>query len=135
MDNFSSTDASGYDKKEVNEFVDYVIKKTEDNIELIKQQKDEIEYLRAELEKSRNTYSRTNDAFIERKMSLAEKEANHILNNAKDNASRIVNDALLRAEKINLQKEAFNKSIRTYKRKLKNTLMEQLDELDDIELL
>ena len=32
MDNFSSVSDGGYNRKEVNDFVDYVIKKTEENI-------------------------------------------------------------------------------------------------------
>ena len=36
MDNFNQSQM-GYDKTEVNEFVDYVIKKTEENIDTIRQ--------------------------------------------------------------------------------------------------
>ena len=45
MDNFTNT-VGGYKKEEVNEFVDYVIKKTEENILTIKKQKDEIAALK-----------------------------------------------------------------------------------------
>ena len=44
MEHFSS-DGLGYNKSEVNEFVDYVIKKTEENIYTIKSQLDEIKRL------------------------------------------------------------------------------------------
>ena len=50
MDNFTNV-TGGYNKQEVNEFVDYVIKKTEDNILTIKTQKEEIERLKQENER------------------------------------------------------------------------------------
>ena len=52
-----SNNNSGYSKAEVNEFVDYVIKKTEDNILTIKKQKEEIEYLRKENSELKANYS------------------------------------------------------------------------------
>ena len=51
MNNFSNVPDGGYNKQEVNEFVDYVIKKTEENILTIKKQKDEIDYLKSENER------------------------------------------------------------------------------------
>ena len=50
MDNFTNMQG-GYNKQQVNDFVDYVIKKTEENILTIKKQKDEIEYLKRENER------------------------------------------------------------------------------------
>ena len=48
MDNFTNV-TGGYNKQEVNEFVEYVIKKTEDNILTIKKQKEEIENAKKEI--------------------------------------------------------------------------------------
>ena len=76
MEHFNS-DALGYNKTEVNEFVDYVIKKTEENIYTIKSQLDEIKRLTDELERYKNLESallKANDD----KISVAEKEANLI---------------------------------------------------------
>ena len=50
MDNFTNV-TDGYRKEEVNEFVDYVIKKTEENIDTIRRQNEEIRRLNLELEK------------------------------------------------------------------------------------
>ncbi len=50
MNNFTNMQG-GYDRAQVNDFVDYVIKKTEENILTIKKQKDEIEYLKRENER------------------------------------------------------------------------------------
>lgn len=132
MDNFNE-EHFGYKKEEVNEFVDYVIKKTEENIFTIKNQKDEIERLTNELEEYKRLY--LSSFKINNPSYLSEKEASLIIKEAKDNASRIVNDALIKAEKIENQKELLNKSIKMYKKKIRNTLMEQLDILEDIEIL
>ena len=132
MDNFNE-ERLGYRKEEVNEFVDYVIKKTEENISTIKSQKEEIARLTNELEEYKRLY------LVNSKMNnpsyYSEKEADLIIKEAKDNASRIVNSALLKAEKIENQKEILNKSIRMYKKKIRSTIMEQLDILEDIEIL
>lgn len=132
MDNFNE-ERLGYRKEEVNEFVDYVIKKTEENISTIKSQKDEILRLTNEVEDYKRLYLA--NFKINNPSYLSEKEADLIIKEAKDNASRIVNDALIKAEKIENQKELLNKSIKMYKKKIRSTLMEQLDILEDIEIL
>ena len=133
MNNFNESEY-GYNKKEVNEFFDYVIKKTEENINIIRSQKDEIRRLQEELEKRDNIYYIIKSQAEDIKK-IAEKEADHILNVAKDNASRIVNDALLRADSVNKKQEAMNRSIQTYKKKMRSTLLEQLDNIDEIEIM
>lgn len=133
MEHFNS-DALGYNKTEVNEFVDYVIKKTEENIYTIKSQLDEIKRLQDELDRYKNIESallKANDD----KISLAEKEANLILNEAKDNANRIVNDALIKAQKIEMEKQAFETNLKIIKKKVRNNLIEQLNKLEEIETL
>ena len=131
----------GYNKQQVNDFVDYVIKKTEENILTIKKQKDEIEYLKREnerLKKLEDSYiyiqNQVENTANEIKAN-AKYEAELIIKEAKDNASSIVNDALLKAEKLNSEREQLSKSLKIYKRKVKSALMEQLEIIDDIEVL
>ncbi len=140
MDNFNQSQM-GYDKREVNEFVDYVIKKTEENIDTIKSQNEEIRRLNLELEKYKrmessyqylNTQTEYTTTEIKR---LAEQQADLIIKEAKDNASRIVNDALIKAQKIQNDKELLNKNIIICKKKIRNALMEQLDLIEEIEML
>ena len=140
MDNFNQSQM-GYDKTEVNEFVDYVIKKTEENIDTIKRQNEEIRRLNLELEKYQkiqssyqylNTQTEYTTTEIKR---LAQQEADLIIKEAKDNASKIVNDALIKAQKIQNDKELLNKNIIIYKKKIRNALMEQLDLIEEIEIL
>jgi Cell division initiation protein len=136
MDNFKS-EHDGYNKNEVNNFVDFVIKRTEDHIELIKNQQEEINKLQNLVEAYRQ--SQSNIDFIKQEIAntklLAEKEANMIISEARANADKIVNDALVKTEKLNLQKQELNRTIHIYKKKIRNTLMEQLDAIDDIEIL
>lgn len=140
MNNFESSD-NGYKKKEVNEFVDYVIKKTEENITIIKTQRDEIYKLQEELqkhrelEKSYNGINQQNEKLFYENKRLAEKEANLIIQSAKDNASKIVNDALIKSQRIENDRTLLNNNIKVYKKKIRNTLMEQLDMIEDIEVL
>ena len=140
MDNFNQSQM-GYDKKEVNDFVDYVIKKTEENIDTIKSQNEEIKRLNLELEKYKkiessyqylNTQTEYTTTEIKR---LANQQADLIIKEAKDNASRIVNDALIKAQKIQIDKELLNKNIIICNKKIRNALMEQLDLIEEIEML
>ena len=141
MNNFSNIQNGGYNKQEVNDFVDYVIKKTEENILTIRKQKEEIEYLKSEnarlsrLEES-YTYiqSQIENSANEIKAN-AKYEAELIIREAKDNASAIVNDALLKSEKLINDREKLNQTLKVYKRKVRNALMEQLEIIDEIEVL
>lgn len=140
MNNFTNV-ADGYRKEEVNEFVDYVIKKTEENILTIKKQRDEIEELKREnerLKKLEDSYhyiqNQIENTANEIK-SNAKYEAELIIREAKENASSIVNDALLKVEKLENEKINLNQSLKIYKRKVKSALMEQLELIDDIEVL
>ncbi len=140
MNNFQNV-TDGYRKEEVNEFVDYVIKRTEENILTIRGQKEEIEVLQREnarLKKLEDSY-----LFLQNQIentaneikSNAKYEAELIIKEAKENASSIVNDALLKAERLENDRQNLNQSLRSYKRKVKNALLEQLEIIDDIEIL
>ena len=133
MDHFNSS-GLGYDKNEVNEFVDYVIKKTEENVKTIKNQYEEINCLKEELEKYKKMESSMNYINEEKRL-LAEKEANMIISEAKDNANKIVNDALIKSQKLNMEREVLESNIKLLKKKIRNNLLEQLNLVEDIETL
>lgn len=133
MNNFSN-DNFGYNKEEVNSFVDYVIKKTEENILTIKKQNDELSRLKEEVERLQRLESSYN--YVQTQIEEnAKYRAELIIKQAKDNASIIVNDALLRAEKLEKEHEHLRESIKNYKRKTTNIIKEQLEILEDIEVL
>lgn len=140
MNSFNDS-ALGYNKKEVNDFVDYVIKKTEDNIVTIKNQQEEIKRLKEQLLAANNKCNdlerlRRDDNFtFQKSRDILDRESKLIIQEAKDNASRIVNDALLKAREIEMNKEHLNKTIHMCKKNLRMTLNKQLEMLDDIEIL
>lgn len=131
----------GFKKEDVSNFVDYVIKKTEENILTIKNQKEEIDKLREELaiyKRLENNYYDLNKKAEEQSIeirNIAKKEAEVLISEAKDNANKIVNDVLLKAQEVKRQQQELNKNIYNYKKKLRSMLIAQLEEVEDIEML
>ena len=66
---------------------------------------------------------------------MAREESNMIIDNAKHNASRIVNVALMKAEKIENTASTVRRNIRIFKRKLKILMEQQQAVVDEIEIL
>ena len=133
MDNFSS-ETRGYKKEEVNAFVDYVISKTEENVLIINRQEEEIHYLKNELDRLKRLEDSYN--YINNEIRInAEREADLIIKNAKDNASIIVNDALIKAKRLEEERNMALESLKNYKKHATNNLEKQLELLEDIELL
>lgn len=132
---------NGYNKAEVNKLIDDVIVQTEGIIERVKKQSKEIKELKEELEK----YKRMEDT-LKSSMYKAEVASNNIkkqaidegkmiVEDAKRNASRIVNDALIRSEKIELKADTLERNVRIFKKKLKLIVEQQLAVVDEIEEL
>ena len=67
--------------------------------------------------------------------SNAHRESEIILNDAKINASRIVNESLLKAEKTEMEAEALKRNINIFKRRLRGIIESQLEMVDDIDKL
>lgn len=136
-----SIEENGYNKAEVNKLIDDVIVQTEGIIERVKKQSKEIKELKEELEK----YKRMEDT-LKSSMYKAEVASNNIkkqaidegkmiVEDAKRNASRIVNDALIRSEKIELKADTLERNVRIFKKKLKLIVEQQLAVVDEIEKL
>lgn len=140
MERFA-TELNGYSKEEVNKFVNTVIREIESNLERIKKQENDLSSLKAELLRYRELENRINSAFEQAKTTneemrkIAEREADMIISEARHNASRIVNDALIRAEKVELKKDTLERNMRIYKKKLRSIVEQQMDLVDEIEIL
>ena len=65
--------------------------------------------------------------------SAAQRESELILEDAKRNASRIVNESLLKAEKTEMEADMLKRNVTIFKRKLKGLIEAQLEMVDDIE--
>ena len=140
MDKFSIVER-GYSVIEVNKFVDDVIAQTEGMLEKMKRQRHENESLKLELEKYKKQEVDLRHALLKAEQSSNEikryayEEKNTIIEDARKNASRIVNDALLRAEKIEIKADTLERNIRIFKKKLKLVVEQQLAVVEEIEEL
>ena len=130
---------NGYNVIQVNAFVDDVVDKVDDMITKMKQKDLEIDRLNKELEH----YKRM-DATINRAVTVAEEaaskyqnaslnESDLIVTEAKKNANRIINDALIKAEKIEEDASRLRRNIIAYKRRMKNLIEQQADIIDDLD--
>ena len=140
MEKFSY-ETNGYNRDEVNKFINDVIVQTENIVSRCKKQRDEIESLKKELEHYKNLEKSLNMAILKAEETgdnikrMARDEAEMIIGDAKGNASRIVNESLLRAEKIENRADLLEKNMKIFKRKLKIIMEQQLAVVDEIEVL
>lgn len=140
MDKFHY-EANGYNRSEVNAFIERVIRETEGIINKCQEQKDEIKDLKDKLESYKILEDSINKSIVNAEKTsdnikrLAREEANVIVSDAKNNASRIVNDALIRSERIEQQANVLERNIKIFKRKLKIIVEQQLAVVEEIEVL
>ncbi len=147
MEKFSY-EANGYNRSEVNQFIGDVITQTEGIIKKCRAQgqdvlrlKDEISSLEAELKHYKELENTLKTAIIKAEETgdnikrMAREESEMIVTDAKNNASRIVNEALLKAEKIENNAETLEKNMKIFKRKLKIIVEQQMAIVDEIEVL
>ena len=140
MEKFSY-EANGYNRQEVNQFVSDGIAQTEGIIKKCKAQGEALEKLKAEIEHYKRMEATLQTAILKAEETgdnikrMAREEHEMIVRDAKNNASRIVNEALLKAEKIENHAENLEKNMKIFKRKLKVIMEQQMAVVDEIELL
>ena len=153
LEKFSRT-LHGYNPEEVNSFLDEVINQVEKLIESNRQKNEEILLLKSQIKNAKTSDELIKKAqkfdelesTLNKSIVMAENTGEHIrrvakqerdlmLEEAKKNASIIINDALVRSEKIEYQASLLRKNIIMFKRKLKINLEEQLILVDDIEVI
>lgn len=139
----------GYDPIEVNNFLDKVIVQVESMISEIKQKDETIKSLKAAEQenimlKQKFSQQANLEETLKRAIVMAEKtsaqikltahqERDIILNDAKKNADRIVNEALMRSESIEKEANNLRRNVIVFKRRLKDALQTQLELVEDIE--
>ena len=152
MEKFNRT-LRGYDPEEVNSFLDKVIAQVEDMVSEIKEKDAKIAALEkyeaenlslkdkiAQYERMEATVNKT--IIMAQKTSeqvrlSTQKECETILEDAKRSANRIVNEALLRAEKTEQEANMLRRNINIFKRRVKDIIEAQLEvvnEMDQVEL-
>lgn len=133
-----NTSLNGYNKIEVNNFVNEVTQEYESMLAKLKQQDQEIEKLKQDLVKYQNMENTLNRALVVAEDAsnqikrVARDEARGVIEDAKRNASRIVNDALLKADKIEQDAETLKRRVVIFKRRLKSVVDEQMEFIDSI---
>jgi cell division initiation protein len=146
----------GYDPEEVNNFLDSVIAQVENMIAEMKKKDEQIEslknvannynalatqynVLKNKLENQSNLEQTLRRAIMmaektgEQIKLTAHQERDIILNDAKKNADRIVNEALMRSESIEKEANNLRRNVIVFKRRLKEALQTQLELVEDIE--
>ena len=145
-----------YTPEQIDQFLDQIIKQVERMIEDNKSKNREIalkdkkiEELSRELSNTSNIreklaqYERM-ESTLNRAIVMAQKtsdqikssahrESEIILEDAKRNASRIVNESLLKAEKTEMEADMLKRNVTIFKKKLRGLIEAQLEMVDDIE--
>ena len=154
MDRFNKT-LHGYNPEEVNKFLDDIIIEVEKIIASNKEKNKEIISLQKELEELKKNnkeviikakkYDELKDTLNEainmakdtgeHMRSLAKQERNLIIEEARNNANIIMNDAIKRSSDINYQAEMLRKNIINFKKKYKIDLEDLLEKVNDIEII
>ena len=140
MEKFN-TSFNGYKKEEVNKFIDDVIKQVESMINNMKSKDLEIDKLKSELDHYKNLESTFNKALLVAEdagaqiRNSARNESQHLLEDAKKNADRIINNALIQADTARRDAERLRRNIITFKRRLRDILETELDLVNDIDRL
>ncbi len=137
-------ETNGYNKEQVNQFVNDVITQTENIVKKCKDQQKQIEKLKNQLSHYQTVETELKKTVIqaekasEKMKEMAKEEAIMIINDAKNNASRIVNEALLKADKIETKRDVLEKNLQIFKRKLKLVVEQQMavvEEIDTLEII
>lgn len=140
----------GYNPSEVNQFLDDIIKKVESLVEENKSKDTKLIELQKENQtiKQRLLQYERMEATLNKAIIMAQKtseqikvsahnESEAVIEDAKGKANRIINEALLKAEKAEQEANMLRRNINIFKRRVKdiiNAQMEVVDEMDDIDL-
>ncbi len=128
----------GYNKNEVNSFVRDVTVEYEKMLNQLKERDQEIENLKQKIIQYQNMETTLNRALLvasdasNQIKKVARDESKSILDDAKRNASRIVNEALLRSTKLEQEAEDLKRRIIVFKRKFRSAMEQEIENIDDI---
>lgn len=129
----------GYDKHQVRQFLDDVIKNYEVLLEKSKKTEEQNRKLATEIEYYKKIEDTMNRAIYNAEnmgdqiKSSARKEAEALVSEARHNANRIINDALLKAEKAQNHADQLKRNTNVLKRRLKQIIESQLEVIEEIE--
>ena len=129
----------GYNRAEVNKFVEEVIAQVESMIQEIDKKDEEINRLYERIKTYEEREVGLNRALVmaentsEQIKRMARDESTMIVEEARKNANRIVNESLMRAERMEIETNILRKNVTLFKKRLRNIIESQLELVDDIE--
>ena len=129
----------GYDKAQVQSFLDDVIKNYELLLEKSKKTEEENKKLVEQIayyqriEDTMNKAIYTAESAGDQIKSSARKEANVLINDARRNANRIINDALLKAERAQNHADQLKRNTNILKRRLRQIIENQLEVIEEMD--
>lgn len=139
MVNKFSTSIQGYNKEEVNNFVKEVIVEYENMLVKLKKSYQYSEELKKELKHYKDIESALNRAILVAEESTsnikkaAYDESKTILEDARRNATKVINNALVKAERIESEAESLRRKVMVYKRRFRALVEDQLDEMENFD--
>lgn len=131
----------GYDKEEVKKYLDKVIKEYERLLNEKKIVDEKVNDLSKQLEKYEQLESTLNRALFSAENAsdeikrVARLEAEGFINEAKRNANRIINDALIKAEKANDDADRLKRNVTLLKKRLRAIIEGQLEVIEEMDRL
>ncbi len=133
------TSFSGYNKSDVNAFVSEVVKEYESILDKLKSSAREMEYLNKELNKYKELEKTLGDTLLvaqeaslnAQKSAMAESKL--IVEDAKSNASKIINNSLIKAQNIEKEAEELKRKVISYKRRFIAMIQTQLDDVNSFD--
>ena len=132
------TSFNGYNKQEVNLFVRDVTREYESMLNNLKARDQEIENLKQKLIQYQNMETTLNRALLVAEdassqiKKLARDESKGIIDDARRNASRIVNEALMRATKLEQDAQNLKRRIVVFKRKFRQAMEAEIENIDEM---
>ena len=133
------TSFRGYNKEQVKNYLDHVIKQYENLLNEKKAVDKQLEMVKERLAHYENIESTLNRAIMTAETAgdeikrVARTEAESLINEAKRNANRIINDALLKAEKAQSDTDKLRRNIILYKNRLRSIIESQLEIIEEID--
>ncbi len=129
----------GYDKYQVQAFLDDVIKNYETLLRKSQKTQEENKRLTEQIayyQKIEDTMNRaiyTAESAGDQIKKNARNEAEQLINEARRNASRIINDALLKAEKAQNHADQLKRNTNVLKRRLRQIIQNQLEVIEEMD--
>ncbi len=128
----------GYKRQDVNQLIQETVEKTEDLLERINVQEEQIETLQKQIihyqksEANLRTFLENSAGNPIKIKEDAQIEANRIIQEARENADRIIKDAMERSEELETKMKNIKQELRRFKYQLRAIAEQQTDIVEQI---